>query len=457
MTLISLLACGPGNPSVTTISGLQVVAIEAIPAEPSPAEPLTLRTWVADGRGQGADVLVWSCAPVDGACLEAALPELPPGLTSDGVPLSLWTRVGRAAPSFETEVGWPFLASFAADLAGLDDPPPGFAPFGTEPTEDEAPALLVWALACAPGVCPIVDAVRANPVPGSDAWLDVTAALADPAALLADVPEGDASIAVKTVPLYPEPDPYAETYGYFYPGYGDLDPPNEAPTLAFVEEAGATDPARLTRFLFWDVDDQDSPSARAFTTRGLVETETVGEGDLYVRWTPPATPGPVDPTLFVVLDDGRGGTAVWSSSTEGPQPCAKAPAVLPRDRNGGRLDPGEGVEIQYVNGGTAGWVDLGVRLEGFPGPFGARVDLFSLLDGRRLGSEVVGSMPWDDATCAGEATMSISIPRQTGALFGMDAFCALAGEPVEVSVQAGSATATVPVVLTISPYAPCTL
>ena len=78
MVILSALGCGPGLPSVTTISGLQVVAIETSPPEPGPTDALTLRTWVADGLGHGADVLVWSCLPVDGVCVEAALPVLPP-------------------------------------------------------------------------------------------------------------------------------------------------------------------------------------------------------------------------------------------------------------------------------------------------------------------------------------------------------------------------------------------
>lgn len=296
--LLSWLAACAVDPDLTnTIRGIQIVAIEAIPADPDPNELLTLKTWVADGIGRGADVLVWICTPFEGQCLEAS----PPGLAD--LPLSAFTRVGQADTMFESTNPWPLFASLSG--GGLQLP----GSFG-------GGDLLVWALACAPGVCPIIDQVAIDPVAGSEAWAAAATMLADPSVWVDELPRGQVSLALKAVAVF-DPPPLVSDTGLGPYGIGPIgtDPTerNHAPTLVpLVVER------EVTRFLVTDPD-EDTVLTRSFTTAGGVSQVRNGDDGLGVSWQEPLLTGR-EPVRFVVAEDGRGGTAVWCSDPA-TDPC----------------------------------------------------------------------------------------------------------------------------------------
>lgn len=310
---LSVLLAGCASPprAVTTIPGVQVVAIEAHPPQPAQFDTLVLDTWVADGIGGGADVLVWLCTPIDGLCIEGS----PPGLA--GLPFSFWTRVSRADPRSTTTNGWPLFGGLVPEDAVL---PEGF----------DGGGLLVWALACVPGFCPVMDEIAVDPQPGSEPWMEIAEGLADPARWVTAAPEGYASIAVKRVPLWVPPEggettEETELAPNGAPHLNELDvPPSEWPPPVGwpppVVVLGISEP------------DGDELESRAFTTSGLISQtfhkddptlDTYGPGDkIVVDWRASRPPdGGRPPQLFLVVEDERGATDVWSSD-KGPDPCA---------------------------------------------------------------------------------------------------------------------------------------
>jgi hypothetical protein len=399
MMLAWLAGCAdPPLPNV--IRGIQVVAIEPLPAEPEPLEKLDLRVWVADGQGLGADVLVWVCTPLvaqDGSielpseaelqsgsplqlegklrCVEAH----PPG--SKGLPLSVWTRTGTAgqgpdaAPYFEaSELGWPLAVSVADASFNIPEQYRGM--------------MLVWALACAPGVCSLIDDVKINPQSESDAWKATSAALADPASWIEDLPRGQVSLAAKRVSVYlpdettPSTDPYT--------GYTTTVTtptamgPNRAPTLT-----AAALPAEQDRVVRLRVSDPDSDPVqiRTFVTAGGAVATRQGDTGLGVMWHEPVDlRRPAD--LFVVAEDGRGGTAVWQWGSGGDS-CAARPLEAHLGTPSSPLEPGDTLPLVDMD-------DFGDRL-GFRVPWHvsgpqARVsgEIELLVDGEERASATMG-------------------------------------------------------------------
>jgi hypothetical protein len=305
LALLALVAGCTAQPrSVTTVTGVQIVAIDADPPQPDTFDTLTLDTWVADPLGGGTDVLVWLCTPVDGVCIEGS----PLGLA--GMPFSFWTRVGRADPRSTTTNGWPLFA--------------GLAPDGVElPSGLDGSGLLVWALACVPGFCPVMDQIAIDPKPGSEPWLEVAEGLADPSRWVAAAPEGYASLAVKRIPVWNPPDDEEDedtTEGE--------SAPNRAPELTEIAagEVGSGLPLPQWFDLAITEDDGDVIETRSFATEGLIRDEFVGDEGagvdvIRVAWAPRPDDGGRAPQLFLVVEDKRGGTDVWSSD-KGPDPCA---------------------------------------------------------------------------------------------------------------------------------------
>jgi hypothetical protein len=321
-----LAGCGANRDAPNTVRGLQVVAIEAAPAEPAPFQSLSLTAWVADSqRDRVADTMIWLCTPVEGRCLEA----MPPGST--GLPLSSWARVGRAAPTFQTSSSaWPLFASIAATQVDLP--------------EEVRGKLLVWAVACAPGVCPIIDQVAANPASESEAWYRAAEALADPASWIEALPRDQVSVAVKVVPVdlgagFDDDDDEDEGGDSTGGGYGFEPPldtgssrgPNRAPRIVRAAEypddgdvkvLGVTDP------------DGDELLYRSFVTAGGATHEVRGD-QLWVMHQAPIVPGR-EGALFVVVEDSRGGTGVW---TDHPafDPCTNGPSATIQLEDGAPL------------------------------------------------------------------------------------------------------------------------
>lgn len=465
--VILMLGCGPGPSPVSTVEGVQVVGIETFPPEPSLYDLLRFKAWVADGRGYGADVLLWMCTPVDGECLEAYPP------TTLGLPLQLWTFRGVADPVLDVTSAWPTLVGIAQALAEeVPDTGPDAAGRArtttatTFSTPEPVDGLIVWALACAPGACPIVDAVAHDPVAGSEAWRAVAHDLANPQEWLEDIPPGEASLAVKVVPFHEASDLDELTFGTTT-GTDD-GVPNHAPTITVIESHLGPD-AGIVTFQVTDVDEDDEVLQRAFATSGAVEltTSTLGSGSQWLTWRGGAVKGPA--TLFLVAEDGVGGTTVWSSAVE-TGTCGDPPAIELRQASGGAIDAGEPLLLDTAFGGS-------FRASGHLTGFRVRpsaVQLTVSVDGTVHAGGEAPIATWSPDTCSGTfedavvAVQSFDVLGTVCALGGriadLEARAALqqADEPVDTggdseAVPAAPAmvTSEVPVVVTLDEAWPC--
>ncbi|MCB9684734.1 MAG: hypothetical protein H6735_06845 [Alphaproteobacteria bacterium] len=455
MVLLAWLGCGVPPPPPSLVQGVQVVAVTSSPPNPAELDPIGLDIWVADALGAGADVLVWSCTPVFGVCLESQAPG------SAGLPLTMWTATGTVRDHHvSVRTSWPTFHGVALRFAETLLADPEVQALYPEAVEalDADPTLLVWALACAPGECPIIDDVRANPIGGSDAWKRVASQLADPARLLEGVPEHHASIAVKTVPIWEPLDP-------FDPDFDPTQPlsPNNAPELSWMPPGdlpftasvasrmwgfgdSSPDPPvepgpQLINDVSWFDRDGDSVSFQVFTTEGAVDLSEPASGVVRIaqRPTPYGPPGPA----FLVGVDSRGGTAVWiggggvAGSVCGDQVVLEAfDDVRPRP-----LRDWDTLEIAPDS------LTVGARISGIEGQVLFQATLLDE-DGNELG---VAGRFLDVFGCRSDrAFMELFWTRTPTCAWGgkVATFRMTATGAAEVSTE-------IPVVLTLSPTAAC--
>ncbi|MCA9490474.1 MAG: hypothetical protein KC621_11140 [Myxococcales bacterium] len=461
MLLLAWLGCGAPPPPPSLVQGVQVVAVSADPPNPSEQQPVRLDVWVADAVGAGADVLVWSCTPVFGDCLESQLPG------SAGLPLTMWTGTGTVRNHrVSVATSWPTFHGVGMRIAQelLSDPTIAAAYPEAVDALDAPPTLLVWALACVPGECPIIDEVRANPIGGSDAWQSIATRLADPATLLDGVPEHHASIAVKAVPIWVAPDP-------FDPEFDPTQPltPNTAPELSWespterplTTSSGSTyrvwgfgdsgdpgdevptDPGpQLINDVRWYDRDGDLVSFQVFTTDGAVDLSEPVAGVVRIAQRPP----PIGPPglAFLVGEDGQGGTAVWVGGGGASSRVCDGQVVLESfdDARPRPLRAWDTLEIEQAG------IIVGARIGGVEGQVLLEAELLDE-DGGLLG---LGGRFLDVFDCQSDRA-PITM------LWTRSATCAWGGRVATLRVTATGATeasSEVPVVLTLTPAAGCT-
>jgi hypothetical protein len=421
VTVLLLSACGPPLPAVETIHGVQVVAIQADPPQPEAFDEMTLDVWVADGIGLGTEVLVWLCTPYEDTCAESG-PDL------GGVPLDLWTEVGTADPkmSFST-IFWPLAVSRVLDQ--IEDLP--------EDLEDGY--LVVWALACVPGFCPFLEDIEIGPLPGSGAWEDLADGLAHPSDWVAEVPDGYASLAVKLVPLWRPGEPNEPEYTFGSTTESDAPTGrNDAPQLSVVSSVPSMIegfPPLAIRLDESDPDPDDQLRSAVFVTSGLATKtdEEVGES-VEVVWSPQAADADRSPQLFVVLDDERGGTAVWSSVPEVGSGMCDRPTELEFTAPG---FPGDAVVAKVEN---AALQTVSVDVDGlvlgideYPNHH-VTLELYDAATGKLLAEtnredDNLNSLDWNPQTCT--ASFDGVLERSTS-LDGVSGLCAFAGALVDV-------------------------
>ncbi len=268
LPLVFLAACGAGPQEETLLSELRVIAVVAEPPEVAPGEATTLTLTVADPLAAGADVVVWTCAPIGGVCLEATAHDL-----TDQVALA-------SLQDQQVQVTLRPSALLAGALAEAPDGVP----------------LPLWILACEPGLCPLVGRVSAALRAGGPAPEDLAVDLADPRAWIADLPAEGVSLAVRALTVSSRP-PEARNRNPVIDDVAYLATPT-APESALDLQVRATD-------------DGDALSALPFATSGGFGDPAVPliEGDATLTWFAPAEAGEAE--LFVVVEDGVGGAAVW--------------------------------------------------------------------------------------------------------------------------------------------------
>jgi hypothetical protein len=239
-----LAACG-GPDMATLVPELRVMAILPDQPELAPGASTNATVRVLDPAGDGADVWVWTCTPFEGGCLGDPAPPTPTPIGD-----------GRVVTSVTVS---PALAAVA--------------------TETPTPLVLMWALACVPGVC--------------DDFFDDPAALADPLTRMKDIPIAGTSLASWRLLVSTRAEPHTN------------------PTLT-----GPADLANLDAWTF--LTSTDAATAFSYTTAGGFEEGRVTPigGQFMMKYLPPEEPpeGPTD--LLVLLIDPEGGIASWDARLE---------------------------------------------------------------------------------------------------------------------------------------------
>lgn len=260
--ILLLLACGGGPSDETLFSALQVVAVVAEPPEIAPGETTTLTPTITDPAGVGPEVMLWTCTVAEDGCAEAVIP-------GQGV------TIGAAGET-------PTAAYYA---------PKELAVAFTDPTL--VLPVITWTLACVPGVCPLFDAVRAEPAPGSAEAASLSEQLADPTAFMDEVPLGEASLTLQTFGISVRDE--RVTNPVF----------TSAPEPDWSGAPGEEIPLEFT------VESPDVVTAWGYATAGGFTEPSVEVEDGLVTLTAVAPDPAATGELFVVLTGEEGGSAVW--------------------------------------------------------------------------------------------------------------------------------------------------
>lgn len=258
--LLLLAACGGPNEE-TLLDELRVLAMVPEAPELGAAESTVLHTRVVDPLGEGYQALVWPCTSLGDGCLE----------DQQGRTLSLAEPVDG---QLETPVSVPVeLAAVASE----------------EPT----PLVAVWALACAEGLCPLIEAV------GAGEAVD-PALLASPLDWLGDLPMQGVSLAFTTLMVSARP---AEERHPAPALDASLDLDSLGPSETLTLQASATgalgEEARIWMYA---------------EAGGFVGTDARPDADgaATLSWVAPEEAGEV--ALYLVLVDGLGGSALWEGT-----------------------------------------------------------------------------------------------------------------------------------------------
>ncbi|MFT4627289.1 MAG: hypothetical protein ACI8PZ_005971 [Myxococcota bacterium] len=253
---LAALACSAGPNAETRIEELRVVQVVVEPPEVAPGDIAQATITIADPEARGVEVLTWTCTDLGEGCLEQSLP------------LELWAVVSTPVDEqVEHTIAVP------QELSAL---------------VSQVPFLVttVWVLACEPGLCPVIDdVVRGRARPGT---------LADPDALLTDLPITGVSLASRRVVVSDAP----------------VDARNMNPVITpdFLDDALVSD-ARSIELRF--VVDEETVVAYGFADAGGfgMPAEDARDGAVEVEWFAPNRRR--DTNLYVAFEDGEGGAALW--------------------------------------------------------------------------------------------------------------------------------------------------
>jgi hypothetical protein len=265
------VGCSGPNPE-TLIDELRVVAMVAEPPVVLPGEPATVEIFVADPEDKGAGVFAWTCTNFGDGCLEAA-----------GGAQSVATR-----EVVDGRVTLPLA------------PSPALAPIVLEDPQSPIDATAIWALACAGGAdCHLVDGHPASKDRGEKPWGDDLACqLEDPVEWMSGLSMTGTSLAYRILSVS-----------------GQLPDERHAnPTLTLETELPLEWKPEAEFELTFSVDGQLNDEARIFnyiTGGGFTMPDSlVSTGEIVLKGVASEEAGPVQ--LWVVLNDGLGGVAVWT-------------------------------------------------------------------------------------------------------------------------------------------------
>jgi hypothetical protein len=280
LPLLVLGACASGPAPESRIDSLQVLAITTDRPEAAPGEILNTAFYVANPEGLDYTLLTWTCTAGSDGCLEAE---------SFGTePSGVWTGLTRSAPTEQSPaaVGALFI-------------PEQFAAFVDE---TPIPLISIWALACEPGACPILDILEEAEAEDGPAREEVRAALSDPEEMLKGQAFDTQSLGLRRQLVSNRPT-------------------EERPENPTVDCPDGLEGARGDTPLKCEVSGDFSSYAAtfAYTTAGGFEPYTV---PLYPKdteaehtWIPEKQAS--EGEAWVVITDASGGMGIWSGPVSG--------------------------------------------------------------------------------------------------------------------------------------------
>lgn len=227
-------------------------------------------------------VLTWTCTPGPLGCFEA-------GTEDNRKALSTFTQIATPTDGVVTDQADPLVFFLPAAAAGADLPP-----------------VFAWTLACVEGACPILDAVAADPAPGTVAWDDALAGLADPFTLLQTLPKVGTAATFRTLDIRLVAD-------------GETAPTN--PTVSLASPSPITAPSGGIQAITFTVQADAPTLAFPVATAGGFEASEVevADGEVTVTFvagqedsedSPALAPGS-EVELFVTFETEAGGSTVW--------------------------------------------------------------------------------------------------------------------------------------------------
>ena len=266
--MLSLAACSQAGLDLSLIDDVRVVAMVADPPEVAPGESATIEVTVADPLRRAPELMVWACTPVAGVCLESSYLALPDRL-------ALLATVNGTA-------------TYTQPIPELDL------------SDDALFEPRLWALACAPGLCPIIDEARERlEVGASTAALE--ADLAHPDTWLAELPWDGLHLATHTY--------RASTAAE---GERNANPVYEPRYPGGTDEQLEIGPGETLNVSFWSGDlNGDNVRVYASTTAGSFPDPDTEVDDNAARLLYVAPDQPQEGDIYVVFEDGRGGEALY--------------------------------------------------------------------------------------------------------------------------------------------------
>ncbi|MDG1478132.1 MAG: hypothetical protein P8R54_01010 [Myxococcota bacterium] len=289
MIALTLLACGGGDRHPSVVEDLRILSIVADPPEAAPGESVDITVLVADPKLRGSEVLIWTCGMYEGECAESLMPFADwPVITTLEVPLRERELAG-------------FYSRFAEQTQVTRTVP--------EDTEqifeylNPIPVAL-YALACEPGLCPIIEDVRAAQLEGF-ADSDLLERLSDPSLWMYKLPMDGVSLAGQQLVISSSLPELRNENPIFEARFPEaFEPILRVPAGGELEVAFFTDDPNAEKVYGY-----------AYTTIGAFEERRVKEEDNGIRnWLQVSGVG--EGRLYMVFEDRDGGSAIWTQQIE---------------------------------------------------------------------------------------------------------------------------------------------
>ncbi|MFT5681869.1 MAG: hypothetical protein ACI8RZ_002787 [Myxococcota bacterium] len=288
--LLTLLACGAGERHPSVVEDLRILGIVAEPPEAYPGETVAITVLVADPKKRSSEVLIWTCGLYEGECAESLMP-----FNDWAIVVELGMEEGRGDALGE-------LVAESSELARVTRTVPSDA---SEILEFINPIpVVLYALACQPGLCPIIDDVKAAREAGiADSGLKER--LSDPTLWMHTLPMEGVSLAGQQLVISDQPAELRNHNPTFDPRFAEAyEPVLRVPVGGELEVA-----------FFTDDPDAEKVYGYAYTTVGAFEERRVKEEDNAVRnWLKGTEVG--EGWVYMVFEDRDGGAAIWTKEIE---------------------------------------------------------------------------------------------------------------------------------------------